>query len=134
MYFNFIGDSKMKVLKLFVTFTLLCFITSVQASGLWALSGQIVLSGTAIGNIPVSVPITSVADGHYFSESSCKAALNELMLAPVTRATSSSVGLYYDAFTVINGVPVGTPGSEMKFNPLANVTKTVMAECVPIGQ
>ena len=114
--------------------TALVFVHPVQASGLWALSGQIILSGPTIGTIPVSVPITSVADGHYFSEASCKSALNELMLAPVVRATSSAVGLYYNTFTMVDGIPVGTPGSEMKFNPLANVTKTVMADCIPIGQ
>ena len=114
--------------------TSLFFVHPAQAAGLWALSGQIILSGPTIGTIPVSVPITSVADGHYFSEASCKSALNELMLAPVVRATSSAVGLYYNTFTMVDGIPVGTPGSEMKFNPLANVTKTVMADCIPIGQ
>ena len=125
----------MKALKLSVAlFLLTLFPFTAKAAGLWALSGQIILSGPTIGTIPVSVPITSVADGHYFSEASCKSALNELMLAPVVRATSSAVGLYYNTFTMVDGIPVGTPGFEMKFNPLANVTKTVMADCIPIGQ
>ena len=110
------------------------FVHPAQAAGLWALSGQIILFGPTIGTIPVSVPITSVADGHYFSEASCEGALKKLMYAPVVRATSTAVGLYYTEFTKEGEVLVGKPGSEMKFNPLANVTKTVMADCIPIGQ
>ncbi len=118
----------------FIIVTALVFVHPVQASGLWALSGQIILSGPAIGTVPVSVPITSVADGHYFSEGSCNTALDKLMHAPVLRATSTAVGLYYNAFTSVDGIPTGTPGSEIKFTPLAGVAKTVMASCIPIGQ
>ena len=125
----------MKSVKLAVAlFLLTLFPFTAQATGLWALSGQIVLSGAAIGTVPVSVPITSVADGHYFSEGSCNTALDKLMHAPVLRATSTAVGLYYNAFTSVDGIPTGTPGSEIKFTPLAGVAKTVMASCIPIGQ
>ena len=125
----------MKALKLSVAlFLLTLFPFTAKAAGLWALSGQIVLSGAAIGTVPVSVPITSVADGHYFSEASCNIALDKLMHAPVLRATSTEVGLYYKAFTSVDGIPTGTPGSEIKFTPLAGVAKTVMASCIPIGQ
>ena len=125
----------MKALKLSVAlFLLTLFPFTAKAAGLWALSGQIVLSGAAIGTVPVSVPITSVADGHYFSEASCNIALAKLMHAPVLRATSTAVGLYYTDSTSVDGIPTGTPGSEIKFTPLAGVAKTVMASCIPIGQ
>ena len=126
----------MKLVHIFLMaiFLVLGTLGNANPTGLWAPTGQIILSGTPIGTVPLSVPITSIVDGHYFSEGSCKDALERIKHTPVTRATSSAQGLYYDAFTIVDREPVGTPGTEMKFNPVAGVTKTMMATCVPIGQ
>ena len=104
------------------------------SGGLWALTGGVVLSGAPIGSTALIIPISSVGVGHFYTEDDCKKALKKIMYTSVVKSTSGPQGLFYDSFTMVNGVPTGIPGTEMSFGQQAGVNKAVMATCVEVGQ
>lgn len=112
----------------------LAFMGSASATGVWVILGQVTLSGPPIGTVATTSAIDSVGQGRFYTEGACRDGIKDLLVAPVLRATSSPQGLFYDSFTSSGGVVTGVPGAEKVFNPLANVTKTVMADCINIGQ
>lgn len=122
-------------MKQFFLAIMLVFLTAgvANATGVWSIIGQVILSGTPIGAVPAASAINAVGSGRFYNEADCEAALKKLMVAPVVRATSSPQGFYYSGFTASGGVNTPTPGTEMQFSPLAGVMKTVMADCVEVA-
>lgn len=126
------GESRMNQVIIAIVLSML-MIGSANATGIWAITGQVILSGTPIGSVPASSAINAAGNGRFYTEADCEKALKKLMAAPVVRATSSPQGLYHTGFTVSGGVTAPVEGTEMQFSPVAGVAKTVMADCVEVA-